>query len=221
MANYDYSRIEKFAQDITEKIGLEVLYTTKNLNYPNAHVNHLLIDPLLLINVLRQHLREIGAPKDIYIIYREGISAYSGFYTNFPENIYINVIEDKECWKRFTLIKEICSALVGHYQKEIVENTVFHYNGELDAVASVEDAFNQKEKYINNYKLEDGDIDYETFAIILATELMIPKSYRHVTKELLDKVDNGEITLEDVAISLMIPRVVLESYIAKGYFKQQ
>jgi len=184
MANYTYDRIKEFAEIITEKIGFDKLYTTTNEKYPKAHPNYILRDPVLLIDMLIDHF-------------------------------YINIfVDSSDCWQRFTKVKECCSAFVGHYQSEIIKNTI--YEGEEDYATSIEEAFDRKINYVNNDGLEEGDIDCETFAILLATELMIPLRYRYITQDLLTQVGNSHITLNDVAKSLMIPETVLRLFKNKG-----
>jgi len=215
MANYTYDRIKEFAEIITEKIGFDKLYTTTNEKYPKAHPNYILRDPVLLIDMLIDHFNELDIAKEIYDIERKNITSFSGVYVNRPEYIYINIfVDSSDCWQRFTKVKECCSAFVGHYQSEIIKNTI--YEGEEDYATSIEEAFDRKINYVNNDGLEEGDIDCETFAILLATELMIPLRYRYITQDLLTQVGNSHITLNDVAKSLMIPETVLRLFKNKG-----
>ena len=144
-------------------------------------------------------------------IYMDSNLNINGMYIDLSGHIYINLQESmNECWRRFTIIKELCSAYVGHYQSDIIDNTI--YECETEYVSGIEEAFERKVNYVNSDGLEDGDIDSETFAILIATELLIPRPYREITRSLLKKVDNEELTLNDVAKSLLIPESVLKLF---------
>ena len=215
MATYNYDRVRLYASQMVDHIGLENLYTKENHKYPNAPANYFLGNYELLIHFLKNHLEEIGTPKKIHIIDRRNVEHLIGMYANMPENIYINLGEKlNECWRRFTIIKEICSAYVGHYQNEIRNNII--YEGETNYIRSVEEAFWNKVTYINEEGLREGDLDSETFAILLATELMVPASYKEITKAYIKQVDEGKLALNDVAKSLLMPESVLKFYRLKG-----
>jgi len=219
MAIYDYNRVLEFVDIITNQLGIRNLYTVTNKKYPTAHQNHLLSDPELLIKALIKHFEDLNISKEVHLIERKNIHCFYGAYINDPDYIYINIItEVSECWQRFTIVKEFCSAFVGHYQSEIIKNTI--YEGEEDYAKSIEEAFNRRINQINTDGLQDGDIDCETFAILMAAELMIPKKHRDLTKQLIRKVgrETAESTLNDVAKSLMVPEIVLKFFKDTKYF---
>jgi hypothetical protein len=212
MAIYTHDRILEYVDIITNKLNIQDLYTVTNLKYPNADHNYLLNDPDVLLLALIKHFEAQNISKEIHLIERENIGSFLGVYLlNHADYIYINIIkESSDCWQRFTKVKEFCSAFVGHYQSEALKNNI--YEGEEDYAKSIEEAFKRKISSINTDGLQAGDMDCETFAIILAIELMIPKPHRHLTENLLKKVEQGETTLNDVAKSLMIPEAVLKFF---------
>jgi hypothetical protein len=211
MAIYDYDRIVEYVDIITNQLNIHNLYTVTNLKYPTAHHNYLLDDPDVLLDALIEYFEGKNISKEIHLIERENINSFLGVYLNNADYIYINIIkESSDCWQRFTKVKEFCSAFAGHYQSETLRNTI--YEGEEDYAKSIEEAFKRKTSTINSDGLLAGDIDCETFAILLAIELMIPRDRRNITKRLIEKVENNETTLNDVAKSLMIPEAVLRFF---------
>jgi len=213
---YDYTAVTLFADEIVNNIGKENFYTNKNSKHLNAPSNYLLNDTETFILFIKRYFDILGTPKTIHIIPRKNVEVILGMYVNMPNDIYV-CINDKmnDCWRRFTIIKELCSAYVGHYQDEAKEHKMFKTNSEY--VGSVEDAFEGKVKYVNKEGLDEGDIDSETFSILLATELMIPRPYRNITENMIKKVADNVLTLNDVAKSLLIPESVLRLHVKNGY----
>jgi hypothetical protein len=215
MANYDYNRVKEIADEIIEKIGVEHLYTDVNFKYENAPKNFLVKDTEVFIYFMKDHLEKIGTPKQIHIIDCEHVNRIYGAYVKMAENIYIVFIHPiSDCWKRFTTIKELCSCYIGHYQDDVINNTI--YENEQDYLKGAEEAFWNKVTYVNSEGLKEGDIDSETFAIMVASEIMISKPYREITERLIAQIKDESIKLNDVAKSLLIPESVLKFYRMKN-----
>ncbi len=218
---YDYTTVTLFADEIVNHIGEKNFYTDKNFKYLNAPSNYLLNDPETFIHFIKSYFEILGTPKNIHIIPRNNVEVVLGMYVNMPHDIYVSINNKmNDCWRRFTIIKELCSAYVGHYQDENnasgwITNEMFKTS--IEYVGSVEDAFEGKMKYVNNNGLDEGDFDSETFSILLATELMIPRPFRDRTQEMIRQVENNHLTLNDVAKSLLIPESVLRLHIKNGY----
>lgn len=153
--------------------------------------------------------------KKIYIIddYNLGASIMGG-YVEIGNNYYI-VINGKQntCWKRFTLIKELCSLYVNQDARvpEMGLKTFDDYQKSLDI--SYDEMLKLKSRTAGE------DLESDTFAIILATELMIPPFYRMETSTLINRQKNSTITMNDIAKSLSMPEFILEKHIEAGFYE--
>jgi len=216
ITRYDYALVRDFTDQITESIGIERLYTDSNLLYPDALYNYSLSDYKVLIEFLQEELQQRGTPKTIHFLFVSSLSHLQGLYANLNENIYI-VVNDKldVRWQQFTIVKEICSAYVDHYQDEILKNTIYE---DSDFLGSIEDAYKNIVAGTIQDGLKEGDLDSERFSVLLATELMIPQTYRYLTNNYLTQVDDQELTLNEVAKSLVIPELILKLYMSNYNF---
>ena len=227
---YTYQTVLQYANNIVSEIGVENLYTLQNQKFPSAPLNYLIKSPKLIIPVIKNRLKQLETPKTIHLLKAIDINAIEGLYADIHHNLYI-VYSDKlsESWQRFTIVKELCSAYTAHYQDKDIKQEVRQYIPKVDYSdnakyerdedfeASIEAAYWHKVNYVNKDFLYPGDLDSETFAILLATEIMICRQNRNITEDLMKKQLDGEVTLNDIAKSLMIPETILRIHMAKGY----
>jgi hypothetical protein len=207
---YNYEMVRLMAAEIVKNIGRDVLYTNRpNRKYPNTPENFRLfkIDPIK--QFVLHTLRIAGNPNaDLRIITdpKLGENLY-GLFVNRGNQNYILVNETlNECWFRFTLLKELCSLYVDHYDKQDKLTRFDNY------LSSLQNAFNEKVDFVGKPGLDEGDLDSETFSILLATELMIPVETRGITDSLI----SSKIPLNDVAKSLMVPEFILKLFYEKN-----
>ncbi len=197
---YNFAMVRIIAKDMVNQIGEDVIYTDTNIYHPNAPENYLLKTIATVARFIKKYLNASTDTKNLYIIEDNevGENIY-GLYVRHKDNCYIKINANlNNCWRRFATMKELCSLYVDHYEKT---NGMKKYDDYLDSLTN---AFEQKDDFINNDNLDTGDLDSETFSILLATELMIPIHKRAITKELFEQIGNP-IKMNDIAKSLVIP----------------
>lgn len=210
MSSYNFTIVRMMAKDIADKIGVENLYSEKNTRYPKAPANFHLSNINNIILFIKNYLNATGNTKQLIIIEDKQVGEnIFGLYVHYNDTAYIKLNSQLNyCWNRFATLKELCSLYVDHYDKDVMR-----YTNYLD---SLKNAFNQKEIFLTQSVDLDSDLDSETFSILLAIELMIPKHKRDITKSLLNEVPNKKITMNDIAKSLLIPEFILQLYADKG-----
>lgn len=129
---------------------------------------------------------------------------------------YIIVINphQEEHDKRFTLVKELCSLYTNYYGLITGEPNLQLSHDYEDSLKS---SHKQKTK-INANDLAPDQLESDTFAIFLATELMIPPRYRKHTSELLDRIEKEGMSMNDIAQSLCMPEYMLKKVIDLKYY---
>lgn len=218
MANYDYKRVLSFTDEIIQGIGINKLYTDINPVYKNAPFNYCLGDYSLLMHFVIENFEKKHVSKSIYLIERRNLPSFQGLYLNMHENIYININDElNEEWKRFIIIKALCSAFAEHYQDSIIQNTIYATDADSPNNSDFPNLILQKLDNINTDGLVNDDLDSETFSTFLTIELMIPRPYRKLTIDYLQQVAKGLLTLREVAESLVIPEVLLNFYWKLNY----
>lgn len=210
---YNFTMAKLMAKNIAEEIGIENLYTEKiNPLYPDAPKLSRLDKVDKIISFVKEYLSKTGKGDVIYVIEDKSIDSHShGLYVNLSNYNYIKINGNlNECWKRFARLKESCSLYIGHYDDC---SSMKKYNNYID---SMKNAFDEKGKFISNQPLDEGDYDSETFAIILAIELMIPIHKRTEIESVIEKMNISAVKLNDIAKSLLIPEFALKLYVDKG-----
>ena len=210
---YNFISVKLFANEIVKRIGIENLYTdNQNNTYVDAPSLTRLDKVDSVIKFAKEYLSSIGESDVIYVIEDKLIDSNShGLYVNKNNINYIKINGNlNECWKRFAKLKEVCSMYVGHYDKN---SSMKKYNNYLD---SIKNAFDEKKKLLKNANIDEGDYDSETFAILLAAELMIPIHKRNEIELHIEKIGINHITLNDIAKSLLMPEFILKLYIDNG-----
>lgn len=205
---YDLTMVRIIAKDIVNKIGVDNLYTDINTLHPNAPTNFWLYRISAIAGFIKNYLTTATNTKKLYIIEdpKVGENIY-GLYVRHGSSCYIKINANlNPCWKRFATLKELCSLYIDHYDQS---STMKKYDNYLD---SLNNAFTQKADLTKNPNLDTGDLDSETFSILLATELMIPMHKRDITRELFSQIGTTPITMNDVAKSLIIPEFILDLY---------
>lgn len=206
--SYNFAMVRIMAKDLVDKIGQDVLYTDQNRTYPTAPSNFLLNRINHVGEYIKGYLCKTTSTKEVYVINDLGVGEnILGMYVHHQNSCYIKINGNLNvCWNRFALLKELCSLYVDHYD---TTSKMLKFDNYLD---SIKNAFDQKDNLISNPNLDKGDLDSETFSILLATELMIPIHKREITKDLISKIGSGGITMNDIAKSLLIPEYILKLY---------
>ncbi|WP_462264681.1 hypothetical protein [Mucilaginibacter sp.] len=202
------------AKDIVEKIGYDNIYTNVNTIYPSAPQNLFLNKVEVVTNFVRQYMQKLDKPKDLVVKFDHHAKGnVYGFYINLNDKTCYIVLNPNlnSCWKRFALLKELCSVYINLY--DIKGYKTNKYNNYTD---SIENAFSKKGMFVSHKAFEDDDVDDETYSILLATELMIPINHRQVIKDLTAQIETGALTMSDIAKSLMMPEFILKQYIGYG-----
>lgn len=205
---YNLLTARVLAKDIVDKITPEIFYSTENLMYRTAPPCKL----LRRVDGFEEYVLKCFDNSDERIEihnlrYDMGAGIY-GMYIRQSHFHYV-LINSKInlCWNRFARLKELCSIYVDHY---------YNSNNSTDYLSAIENAFSQKE-FLNNIKgVDPGDLDSESFAILLATELMIPIYERETINNYFEKINRRELTYNDLAKSLLMPEHVLKLYHTSG-----
>lgn len=208
-SNYGYITLRLFVKDIVSNIGFSNLYTNHNKSYPNAPAGFHLFN---LDNVMKWVKASNPIISNIYIIEDERMDeSIFGIYINKGSNVYITINGNlNSCWRRFATLKELCSLYVDHND---VSGKMKKYQNYLDSVGN---AFTQKANLLKEDKFSDStDMDSETFSILLATELMLPYNHRDLLKQQFLEFENGQLKMNDIAKSLLIPEFILNLFYEK------
>jgi len=214
---YDLNLVRVLSHDIAK--NNESIFCLNNLEgcLTNVPLNHYLFDT----NKLRKYCKDVikGMNPKAIVHYIEDedleISIVGGYLE--AENDYHILVNPNHntCWRRFALVKELCSLYTNHYGRvkgDWQMQTVDDY------LVSLESSYNQIGAILNN-DLNTNDLDSDTFAILMATELMIPPFKRKLTNSLVDRYKKSELTLNDIAQSLSMPEQILQKHIEFGYFE--
>jgi hypothetical protein len=205
---YNHQMVRLMAQEIVNQIGVDRLYTNINTHHPGAPKNYMINKVDLIGDFVLKMYKDLGQPISLMVMTDEKLGEnIFGLFVQRGNQNYILINENlNNCWNRFTKLKEFCSLYVDHYDKE---SRLTKYDNYLD---SLRNAFEQKSKLLGKTNLDDGDLDSETFSILLAIELMIPLHKREITNALFAKFEESKITMNDIAKSLMMPEFVLKLY---------
>ncbi len=214
---YDLNLARILAFDIATKIP--EIYKLNNA--PNCLVdvptNYYFHDISRFESFCKEALLASNPKANIHIIddYYAEVSVIGAYYELGDDyNIIINPNKNT-CWRRFALIKELCSLYTNHYHRERGTETLHRFD---DYQKSLESSVHQK-NLIEKKNLDDSNLDSDTFAILLACEIMIPPKYRKYTNGLIDRVRSGEMTMNDVAQSLSMPEYILQKIVDMDYYK--
>lgn len=214
MITYNRSQIDSYADKIVEGVGSNKLYTYSESEDESHLSNYVLTDIDILARFIIEKISKRGGPKEIIVLENNQAKVISGLYANFSDRIYIVVDSNMEnSWRRFVTIKELCRAYVDHYQDEIIRNTIYAADDEQDNQSmSLVNQIVRAWEHPNLDGIHDGDIDSETFSVLLAIEIMVPRNHRKLTDNYLKQVQLGKLTLSEVARSLIIPEFCLQLY---------
>lgn len=200
------------AKEIVNAIGADQFYGEINDKYPNAPKCKILKRVQNVENFLMGYFNKLGESIELHNLKFDMGAGICGMYVKKGNLHYIMINKRLNvCWNRFTRLKELCSMYVGHYQDDDITG---------DIITSLDNADLQKH-YINNEKtkLEEGDLESDTFAILLACELMIPIDGRRQILDYFQRIEKGELTFNDLAKALLMPEYFLKLYYERGLIK--
>jgi len=202
--NYDFLAVRMLAKDIVDNIGVSTFYSTENKTYLNAPKCSLLRRVDGFEEYVLKCFSNSGDPIHIHNLRYDMGAGLSGMYIRKLQEHYIFINSKINlCWNRFARLKELCSVYVDHYQ---------FTNTPTDFLSSLDNAYFQKD-FINGMgNLDEGDLDSETFAILLASELMIPIHERDLIGGYFEQIENKTLTFNDLAKSLLMPEYILRLY---------
>jgi len=208
-SNYDFSAVRMIAKDVVDRIGIDDFYPKTNNKYPSAPQCSLLGSVKMFENFVLDCFKNSDLDIQLHNLMRDMGAGLCGMYVK-KENQHYIVINSKLnlCWNRFTRLKELCSMYVDHYGYEDSQSQ--------DYSQSLTKAFSEKNLINTSSKLDEGDLDSETFAILLACELIIPINERERIGQYFEQIEEGQLTYNDLAKSLIMPEYFLQIYHAKG-----
>ena len=212
---YSFESACLFAHDIATKI--DNLYVVNNLlNNSSPHNYYLKSTSLFRDYVIDCFKKSVIDSKlkyaNLFVIGHDNLdTSILGIYIEHNNDVFI-VVNNKanDCWRRFALIKELCSLYVNQDTNKGTNGNISTIKKYNSYVESLEKSLQMKHLYVKGL-LNNGDLEPDMFAILLATELMIPPLHRGFESNLFKRLksNGGDLTMNDIAKSLMIPEFVL------------
>ena len=232
---YTISLVRELAFNLAN--GLPALYKANDAPHGlvNVPFNWYLADCDILKKHILRLLREQKSDVKLYIIndhYLEPnlrgafVELSDGHLKDAMPNSHLKIQGDiyqivinphqEEADKRFTKVKELASLYTNYYA---AANGLTNIQRHQDYEESLKNSHSQREN-IRDGSLDSDGFESDTFAILLATELMIPPMYRDFTSTLLDRVKKKEMSMNDIAQSLCMPEYMLQKLIYLNYYEE-
>lgn len=217
-----YSLVELllFVREIEEKVTAQTPYKLNILGTDgNKFINYEFVQLRQLKEFIKSTLNSdyTDSPQTIYINETENQqdSFFAGYFQlKFDKNKHIIILNSTKnyCWKRFSLIKELCQIYLDHHA--VSGDGVKVKDVTTDYMQCVDDAFKVPLQFESNDYLLGENYDNETSALLMALELMIPFKHReqNTLKIYTELLLNEKIKMIDIATSLRIPEFILKRY---------